>query len=406
MPSKRDKWGWCVFVRGNAGKGKIFYYQLRDPDTGAWTTARSTRTANKKEAERIAKREAALRDAEKDTVEITSKMGVVAFAELFYDWDKSPWLTEKRERDMNALQSDHVRTMRSYFTRYLKGLIGMDITLTEVTPFWLGQLQRKLRAQNPRLKPQTINAIFSSLTKALRYAAHQWIIPKDPTEGIIRNAPKREKTGIFTQSEIESLVALGWISFTGKIMFLVGIHTGLRMGEILALRKEDLEYRDNGSGRLYLLKVNHSWSKTHGLKCPKNGKTRTVPIPEWLWEQLESLVGPGADGTAFLFASSRTRKPVSDKLPRAALAQALASIGITEEQQAERNLRFHSTRHYFNSMMAPLVQNESLRKVIGHSSPDMTDHYHHVTDIELRMVKDAQEQAFPAISVPVKGASA
>ncbi|MCD1655497.1 site-specific integrase [Treponema zuelzerae] len=391
-----------IYRRSNG----VYYYIFFDPITGKEMKARSTGARNRSEAEKVAAR--AYRqflDEQRMTV-ITAKMPVGRYVEWFYGEENSSWYAEKRERDENAFLSDHIRATRSYFARYLKRIIGDDIILAEVTPFWLRRVQRELRDKYPKLTPQTINAIFASLTKPLRYAATQWIIQRDPTENILAFAARRKITGCFEQFEVNSLLSLGWESLIGKLMFMVAIHTGMRMGEILALKKGDLQCRVNGTGELYLVAITHSWSKTHGLKSPKSGKTRTVPIPAWLWNQLWSFVGQEKNDDAFVFASSNSGKPVSDKLPRWALNRALQGIGITEEQQRERNLRFHSTRHYFNSMMAPHLQNEALRKVIGHSSPEMTDHYHHVTDIELRMVKDAQELAFPIIPFTARGATA
>jgi len=307
---------------------------------------------------------------------------------------------------MNALQSDHIRTMRSYYVRYLSKLIGGDFTICDVTPYWLGQVQRMLRMKYPTFSNQKQNAIISSLEKPLKYAAQQWIIPKDPTSGIVRYAVERRNTDPFTKDEIRALSASVWDNPMGKLAFLLAIHTGMRMGEVQALRIEDLELRESMNGELYLVHVSHSWSKTHGLKCPKNGKPRIVPIPDWLWYELRAMNAGAEDAESFVFSSTRRENPVSDKVLRAALRSALEQIGITIEQQEERNLRFHSARHYFNSALAPLVQNESLRKVIGHSSPEMTERYHHVTDIELEMVAAAQKTAFQTIPFPVGAVTA
>ena len=384
-----------MFLRGN-----VYYYRLKKPNSKNYDTAHSTYSASKKEAERIAKHEAALRDIQDTDQSISSNMNLISFVELFYDAEKSPWLQEKWDHNPRALQSDHLRTSRSSFIRYVRKEIPKEYTLNDVQILWLKAIQRKIRKDNPKLKPQTVNNIFSSLVQPLRYAKKNGIIDKDPTEGIMPYTPERKVTGVFTRAELNSLSELDWRNKLGKLAFLLAIHTGMRMGEILALRVDDLEQREISGRGIFLINISHSWSKTHGLKSPKSGRTRIIPIPSSLWLILRNSSNESFIGERFVFSSSKNGKPMSDKILRAALENALERIGVSKQQQEVRNLRFHSTRHYFNSALAPLLQNESLRKVIGHSSPAMTDHYHHVTDSELEMVAVAQNQAFQSISLP------
>lgn len=396
---------WCLIKRGKGKNAEIIYYSLKDYFTKKYMSHRSARTTSENEAKKVAARAYAQYLAGLNLQQITSQMSVIAFIDFFYDETRSLWIKAKRDHDENALKSDHLRTMYSYFNRYVKKYLGPDVILADITPYMLDIIQQRLFTDNKHLKPQTINAIFSSLTHPLRCAAHKWIIPRDPTEGLKCYKPDRATVGVFTQSEVDKLLSLRWKNETGKLFFLLAISTGMREGEILGLRKEDLGFQEDENGGIYVVHVNHSWSKTHGLKCPKNGKTRSVPIPAWLWTQLQLRVGEDAYGDAFVL-SSRSGMPVSEKMPRVALSNALEAIGVSREQQKSRNLRFHSTRHYFNTVMNSLVKNEALRKVIGHSSPQMTEHYYHVSNSDLREVQAAQREAFPVIPFTENGETA
>jgi integrase len=389
---------WCVFIRGNGGKGSKYYYSIKNPRTGKYLSHLSTRTSSKREAEKIAARAYDLYIAELNKVKLRTNMTLISFIETMYNEDESPLYLEKREHNSNALQSAHFRTQKSYFKRYLLKLIPKEMTIGKITPYDIDQLQHAVRVNNPLLTLGTINAIMASLISPLKYAASKWIIPKDPTEGYRPYKPDRKITGIFTSDEVNQLIKLHWDDENGKLAFLLAIHTGMRMGEILALRYSDIQPWLGSQRFIPVVHISHSFSKTHGLKCPKNGKSRIVPIPEWLWKELLALAGDSNDDTKFVFASKQTGKPLSDKIIRKAFEKALEQIGITSQEREERNLRFHSTRHYFNSALAPLVQNESLRKVIGHSSSAMTEHYHHTSDIELEMIAKAQSQAFQTTS--------
>lgn len=58
--------------------------------------------------------------------------------------------------------------------------------------------------------------------------------------------------------------------------------------------------------------------------------------------------------------------------------RAMAVKGITEEERRERNITFHSWRHFLNSQLLANGINESkTRKIIGHSTAEMTKRYAH-----------------------------
>ena len=56
---------------------------------------------------------------------------------------------------------------------------------------------------------------------------------------------------------------------------------------------------------------------------------------------------------------------------------ALVAIGITEEKRRERNIDFHSLRHFFNSMLRGEIDDNNLRLIVGHQSERMSDNYTH-----------------------------
>jgi integrase len=53
---------------------------------------------------------------------------------------------------------------------------------------------------------------------------------------------------------------------------------------------------------------------------------------------------------------------------------------LGEIVRKERNILFHSFRHFFNSTIRGTVSDDILRLQTGHSDEKMTDHYDHMTD--------------------------
>ena len=68
------------------------------------------------------------------------------------------------------------------------------------------------------------------------------------------------------------LMELEWDNDEAKIANELAMHTGMRAGEIVALRDVDI-----GENCIYL---QHSWSNYDGLKSTKSGKSRIVYIYE------------------------------------------------------------------------------------------------------------------------------
>ena len=56
---------------------------------------------------------------------------------------------------------------------------------------------------------------------------------------------------------------------------------------------------------------------------------------------------------------------------------ALVPIGITEGKRKERNIDFHSLRHFFNLMLCVQIDDSNLFFIVGHQSKRMSDNYTH-----------------------------
>ena len=75
--------------------------------------------------------------------------------------------------------------------------------------------------------------------------------------------------------------------------------------------------------------------------------------------------------------------------------KALENIGISSEARKERNITFHSWRHFYNSLMRGKIHDAKLRQLTGHKTLAMTDHYTHFNINDFKDVLSIQEQYFP-----------
>ena len=108
----------------------------------------------------------------------------------------------------------------------------------------------------------------------LKWAYRQDEIPTYPGKGLMKYSAAPKRRGILADKEIEMLFRFGdWKgNEAARIATLVAYQTGLRAGEIVALRVGDV-----GADRLF---VRHSYNRIDGLKSPKNGENSgSTPTP-------------------------------------------------------------------------------------------------------------------------------
>lgn len=172
------------------------------------------------------------------------------------------------------------------------------------------------------------------------YALHLNLGPNRPTI----------KRRVFTRQQINKLWA---IDTTYSHMILILLYTGLRIGELLNLRRPDIIRRSS-----YLI-VRHAKTKA--------GEGRIIPLHHRITPLIEQLYN---DANDYLFAISYTtfRKHFQDIM-----------------KQLNCNHTIHDTRHTFASLLDAVAPPNALRSLLGHKQGDITTRvYTHKTIRELR----------------------
>ena len=100
--------------------------------------------------------------------------------------------------------------------------------------------------------------IYRAGSIGLKWAYNNELIDKDITAGIITFSVKPKERKILTKELAALLFSIEWNDEKAKLANMLAMLTGMRQGEILALRKMDL-----GKNCIY---VNHSWNEHEKLK--------------------------------------------------------------------------------------------------------------------------------------------
>jgi integrase len=231
--------------------------------------------------------------------------------------------------------------------------------------------------RSQQVKPATVNRELSLLKHMLAKAVEWGYLKSNPAKPVklLKEPPGRLR--FLELEEIERLLENcedPQVPYLRPIV-VTALHTGMRLGEILGLRWENIDLRH----RLITI------AKT------KNNERKTIPINETLHEELNQI--PKYVTSPYLFCHPDGARILRiDRSFRSALKRA----GIEW-------FRFHDLRHTFASHLAMHGQPlETIGALLGHKDPKMTKRYAHlspaslkaaVTTLENLRARTIQEQA-------------
>jgi len=365
------------------GNGR-YYVQLWDETSKRYLPAKSAGTTNKVKAR--AKANAMLISFRAAQSEIPDPV-FIKYLQETWDWETSSYVRARLSRRPDGLTKAYVKNNLSYIKRYASPFFARK-KRSEITSRDLEAFLMHLKTTT-ELTPKSINSIFNAVTIPIRDAYRLGEIPYDPTRPVRKLWVPHYEKGIPSLSEVKTLIDRPWSDSRLETACLLAIVCGLRLGEIRALRLEDIENN--------LLQVRHSYSAVDGLKAPKNGQTRTVPLPSFLHDKLIFLAEQNPNDGSWVFWGRATERPASPSFFEDGFNSALDAIGITKAQRRERRLSFHSLRHFCNAMLRGSIPDEKLRLLIGHCTPSMTNRYDHATSVDLAMLHEAQESKILSI---------
>jgi len=249
-----------------------------------------------------------------------------------------------------------------------------DLRLEDVTPALLEQWKATLTASN-----RTVAKYLVVLHGIFRRAMKVWGLQRNPAAEVERPRFRvSDDIEAFSPEDVHALVRAA-SSERDAALYLTAAFTGLRLGELLALRWGDVDFAGEA------IRVRRSYNVHGGLGTPKSGKVRSVPmvpdvaqalarLGERQWYTGDDDLLFGGDVGGFLDASA-----LRDRY-RAALARA----GL-------RSLRFHDLRHTFGTLAVRRAEIPAVQAWMGHSHVGTTMRYIHHRDRgdEARLLAEA-----------------
>ncbi len=378
-------------------RGRIFYAQFKLPNN-QWGTAKSTGKTSKGQADAWAV-------SYLTTGKIVTKVSTLReYATDFFSWEGT-WATDRRVRGLR-LSPHHCQDCNRLLEKHVFPALG-EKKLTAIDRATIRDFRNELFKQN--YSGGTINKTLSVIKMILDAALDDSLIQYVPK--IDRAADNQKQRGTFTVDEVKKLFSIEWISdtfhchppreqFKGYAGNLLACSTGLRMSEIQALVLSDIHLKDG------YINVRRAWDRVYGMKqTTKSGRARNIIIPGIVATALSKLIemNPYHDNPdSFLFFGDlNPNKPIESKTLTRTLYTAMRKIGIDEEVRRNRNLTFHSHRHFFNSLLVNAkVPLQKIQSQTGHLTPEMTQLYYHssIDDMsDIRAVQDSLFHSLPSV---------
>jgi integrase len=261
-------------------------------------------------------------------------------------------------------------TIKKHLSAPLKGVRFHELTVPRMEKI---VLSFAASGMNPR----TINFLIQGIRVPVSDWARRHRVP-DPLQYLQRAAEHPRERGTLSLDEVAKIVALTNESPRVKAAVLLGALCGLRMGEARGLAWADV---DEASGLLHIV---HNWvDEREGVKRPKCGSARDVPLPAAVLEAVKLCRAIAPEGSQFvLFNEKRTDRPTDKQVLERGFRTILGKISIYDETRKTRNLCFHGLRHTYVSMTrAAGLPDFAVMRLAGHKSLAMTERYSHAENV-------------------------
>ncbi len=270
------------------------------------------------------------------------------------------------------------QTYRGYIDNHIKPSIG-NIPLEKLTTMELQKFYRKLltsgrverveAAKQPKgLSAKTVRNINQVISSAMDFAIAQKIIAGNPCKAVA--LPKIEHKEMQTIPAERLQAFLTEAKATGVYeMYYIELATGLRRGELLGLKWEDIDMKQG------IIRVRRQIARINGkiVEAPLKTKNsyRTVTISPQAIEVLNQQKVKTND--EYVFPSSNGG-PISPDSVNNMLGRVLERARIPK-------VRFHDLRHTFATLaLQNGVDIKTVSGMLGHFSAGFTlDTYAHVT---------------------------
>ncbi len=282
------------------------------------------------------------------------------------------WLTDSvRDTVRQRTYEEYVGIVE----RHLSPTIGR-VKLKSLTPSHVRGLYRE--KLDSGLAPRTVQYIHRTLTKALKQAVGDSLIPRNVCEAVKPPQPRKAEISPLDTEQVRALLD----TVSGErveALYTVAVSAGLRQGELLGLRWEDIDLE---AGTLQVRRTASEARTGLVYEAPKSGKGRRIQLSQKAVQSLrahrkrqleERMEKAGLWEDHGLVFPSEAGTPLGARNLQRAFKIRLKRAGLPD-------IRFHDLRHTCATILLSRNRHpKHVQELLGHASIALTlDTYSHV----------------------------
>jgi integrase len=253
-------------------------------------------------------------------------------------------------------------TLEGY--RIMVETLKEDFAGVPIEDFTVESLEQWKAAFTKRRKPanRTLQKYLVVLHAIFKRATRAYGLPRNPVALVERpRLPRRAGIDVYAREEVMALVRAAENEQDG-VLYLTAAFTGLRLGELLGLRWEDVDFEADA------IRVRRNW--TMGREgTPKSGRGRAVPM----MEEVAQALARHSQRERFIGAQDLV---FCDPLGRHLGYRSLTRRYKESQARAQlRALRFHDLRHTFGTHAIRHADPREVMEWMGHADLATTQKY-------------------------------
>lgn len=287
------------------------------------------------------------------------------------------FLIAKRAAGRSPATLKWYRNLISEYLAYAVGC-GGDAETVECAESFMAMLHDRI----PPFSDQTIDGYYRALRSFFNWCVRRGLLSAGPMTSIERRKPRARRVAYVEMAEFlavyRSIEGTAWCDHRDTAILLLLYWTGLRVSELIGLRREDVDV----ARRLVTVREG------------KGGDGRAVPCAPELGQTLLSYLMelPAVAGDALFWSNDGAggvRGPLSIEGVRQMLRRRCKAAGV-------RYMRPHLWRHGFAMLLLNNgMELSALARAMGHASPETTRtiYARWLTDGLQREYEEAQQRA-------------
>jgi integrase len=276
------------------------------------------------------------------------------------------YLEDRKQHIKESSLSMFAMTFRTYILPYLGEKKLSDLTPNAIRQ-WQNHLATVKKKDGGELRPSTIQTINRRLSSLLAFAVKFYGLPRNPMAVTGNPGEMEKRLDFWDKAEFDQFIEAVQHPLY-RSLFILLFYSGMRIGEALALEKQDIQGNT--------ISITKTRDRAGNITTPKTkSSVRTISLPDIAMSPLRAVCD-GLPDVHEVF-------PITYTTCLYHYRRAVRASGV-------RPLTIHALRHAHASLLlAKGVPVTAVSKRLGHTSPQITlSIYSHATQDSEKLITD------------------